>query len=76
MVHAFVFVDVAPGVAETLPPTLSDVGEIREAHVVAGDHDVVFEVETETMYDVLSTVTEHVRTVDGVEETRTYVTLE
>jgi DNA-binding Lrp family transcriptional regulator len=76
MVHAFVFVDVAPGTAEKLPPMLSEVEDVGDAHVVAGDHDVVLEVEADAVYDVLSTVTEEVRPLAGVEGTRTYVALE
>lgn len=76
MVHAFVFVDVAPGAAEKLPALLTEIDAVTEAHVVAGDHDVVIEVEADAVYDVLSTVTEAVRPLEGVEETRTYVSLE
>lgn len=76
MVHAFVFVEAMPGAAEQLPPALESVDVVRSAHVVAGDYDVVVEVETDTVYDVLSSVTEAVRPLDGVEETRTYVVLE
>lgn len=76
MVHAFVFVDVAPGTAEKLPPLLAEVEGVGAAHVVAGDHDVVMEVEAGSVYDVLSSVTEEVRPLPGVEGTRTYVVLE
>jgi DNA-binding Lrp family transcriptional regulator len=76
MVHAFVFVDATTGAAEKLPALLDGVAAVREAHVVAGDHDVVAEVETDAVYDVLRTVTEEVRPLDGVEGTRTYVALE
>ena len=76
MVHAFVFVDAAPGTAPKLPTLLAGVDAVTEAHVVAGDHDVVVEIEAGSVYDVLSTVTEAVRPLDGVERTRTYVSLE
>lgn len=75
MAHAFVFVDATTGAAETLPALLDGVEAVREAHVIAGDHDVVAEVEADAVYDVLGTVTEEVRPLDGVEGTRTYVTL-
>ena len=76
MVHGYVFLDAATGAAEKLPALLDNVEVVREAHVVAGDHDVVAEVETEGVYDVLATVTEQIRPLDGVESTRTYVALE
>lgn len=76
MVRAFVFVDVTPGAAEKLQAILSGAETVREAHVVAGDHDVVVEIEADTVYDLLSSVTEEIRPVDGVEGTRTYVSLQ
>ena len=76
MVHAFVFVDAEMGAARKLPALLSSVDAVTEAHVVAGDHDVVVEVEAETVYDVLSTVTNEIRPLAGVEHTRTYVSLQ
>lgn len=76
MVNAFVFVDVAPGAAEKLPALLEGADGVRAAHPIAGDHDVIVEVETDAVYEVLATVTESVRPLEGVEDTRTYVALE
>lgn len=76
MVHAFVFVDVVTGDAGKLPTLLSAVDGVTESHVVAGDHDVVVEVDADSVYDVLSTVTEGIRPLEGIERTRTYVALE
>jgi len=76
MVDAFVFVDAAPGAAEKLPSLLDGADGVRAAHRIAGDHDVVVEVETDAVYEVLATVTESLRPLDGVEDTRTYVALE
>ena len=76
MVHAFVLVDATTGDAGKLPALLEAIDGVAEAHVVAGDHDVVVEIEADTVYDVLATVTEHVRPLAGVERTRTYVALD
>lgn len=76
MAHAFAFVDVSAGDAGKLPAMLSQVESVTEAHVVAGDYDVVVELKDEEVYDLLSTVTEAIRPLDGVERTRTYVALE
>jgi DNA-binding Lrp family transcriptional regulator len=75
MVHAFVLVDAAAGTAESVVEAARDVEGVEEAHVVAGDFDVVLEVSGPTVHDVLSTVTRSVRSREGVGTTRTYVSL-
>lgn len=76
MVHAFVLVEATTGDAGKLPALFREVDEVTEAHVVAGDHDVIVEMDAETVYDVLSTVTEEIRPLEGIDQTRTYVALE
>ncbi|QZX98480.1 Lrp/AsnC family transcriptional regulator [Halobaculum rubrum] len=76
MVHAFVMVKVS-GDADTsaVADAISGVETVTEAHVVAGDFDVVAEVDAPDMYTVLDTVADAVRGVDGVIDTRTYVSM-
>jgi len=76
MVHAFVMVRVS-GDADTsgVADAVSGIGAVTEAHVVAGDFDVVAEVDTPDMYTVLDTVADAVRGVGGVADTRTYVSM-
>ncbi|MFC7069637.1 Lrp/AsnC family transcriptional regulator [Halobaculum lipolyticum] len=76
MVHAFVMVKVS-GDADTsgVADTVSRIETVTEAHVVAGDFDVVAEVDAPDMYTVLDTVAGAVRGVDGVTDTRTYVSM-
>ncbi|GAA0207945.1 MULTISPECIES: Lrp/AsnC family transcriptional regulator [Halobaculum] len=76
MVHAFVMVKVS-GDADTggVADTVSGIETVTEAHVVAGDFDVVAEVDAPDMYTVLDTVADAVRGVDGVTDTRTYVSM-
>lgn len=76
MVHAFVFVDAAAGTAEPLVDELREIDPIQEAHVVAGNWDLVLELETEEVHDVLATVTAEVRPLDGIGTTRTYISLD
>lgn len=76
MVHAIVLVDTAVGVAEELLPMVREAEGVSEAHVVAGDFDMVVEVDGPEVYDVLSTVTRKIRPLDGVGTTRTYVCIE
>lgn len=76
MVHAFVFVDCAAGTDRPVVSAIREVDGVDDAHVVAGDFDVVAEVTAPEVHDVLSLVTREIRTLEGVGTTRTYVVLE
>lgn len=76
MVHAFVMVDTAVGSSDTLIDDLRSLEPISEAHIVAGDHDVIVEVDVAEVYDVLETVAGDVRELEGVTDTRTYISLQ
>ena len=76
MVHAFVMVKTTAGSSEGLVTRLRDLAPVREAHIVAGDHDVIAEVEVEEVYDVLKTVASEMRSLEGVADTRTYISLQ
>ncbi|NUB89914.1 Lrp/AsnC ligand binding domain-containing protein [Haloterrigena sp. SYSU A558-1] len=76
MSHAFVMIDVATGMSEAVCESVREVDGVVEAHVVAGDFDVVVELEGERPHDLLSTVTSAVRPLEDVGTTRTYVCLD
>lgn len=75
MVKAFVFVQVDTGSATEVVATVTEIEGVSEAHVVAGDYDVVLEMEATEVADLYPIVSERVRSIDGVEETRTYIEL-
>jgi len=76
MVHAFVMVKTAAGTSEGLVDTLRSVGPVSEAHIVAGEYDIIAEVDVEEVYDVLDTVANRIRSLEGVADTRTYISME
>ncbi|PSP78084.1 AsnC family transcriptional regulator [Halobacteriales archaeon QS_1_68_20] len=76
MTHAFVFVDCAAGTARSLVDEIRAVDGVEQAHVVAGDFDVVVELTAVEVRDLLGKVTRQIRSLDGVGTTRTYVALE
>jgi DNA-binding Lrp family transcriptional regulator len=75
MVHAFVMVDVAAGTAERVVDAVRVLEHVAEAHVVAGDHDVIAEVDAPDVQGVLALASD-VRSLDGVTDTRTYVAMD
>lgn len=76
MVRAFILIDAAVGTADQVCRAAREAEGVREAHVVAGDFDVIVELEGETPHETLTTVTGAIRPIEGVGTTRTYVCLE
>jgi len=76
MVRAFVMVKTEAGESERLVDAIRGVERATEAHVVAGDYDIIVEVEAEEVYDVLQVAADNIRTLDGVTDTRTYMALD
>lgn len=76
MSRAFVLIDVATGMSETVCDSVREVDGVAEAYVITGDFDVVVELEGERPHDLLSTVTSAVRPLEDVGTTRTYVCLD
>lgn len=75
MVHAFIMIRTAAGVSQDVQGTVSALESVNEAHVVAGEYDVIAEADGEEVYDILSAAAADIQGVTGVEETKTYVSL-
>ncbi len=75
MVHAFIMVKTAAGKSESLLSDVEALDGVDRAHIVAGDWDVVVEVSVGDVYDVLQTASSRIRELDGVSDTKTYVSL-
>lgn len=75
MVHAFIMIRTAAGVSQDVRDTIEDLGSVNEAHVVAGEYDIIAEADGEEVYDILSAAAADIQAVTGVEETKTYVSL-
>lgn len=69
-------VKAAGGDAEPLVDAVSALDHVREAHVVAGDYDVIAEVESDEVADLMHTVATDIRSMGEVVDTKTYVCLE
>lgn len=75
MVHAVIMVRTESGTAETVREAVSGLESVVDAHVVAGDFDVIAELDGSEVYDVLQTASTKIQDADGVQETKTYVSL-
>jgi len=76
MVYAYVMIETGAGQSGELLTRIADVPAVLEARVVAGEFDVIAEVEAEAVYDILDSVSSTIGGFPGVTETRTYVALE
>jgi DNA-binding Lrp family transcriptional regulator len=76
MVHAFIMVKTAAGKSEGLLASVRDLDSVTEAHIVAGNYDLIVEVDTAEVYDVLKTVSSGIQGFDGVSDTKTYIAMD
>jgi DNA-binding Lrp family transcriptional regulator len=76
MVRAFVMIKTAAGKSEELLESATDIIGIDEAHIVAGEYDIIAEASGEEVYDVMHSVATRIRDLEGVTDTRTYIALE
>ncbi|WP_327053240.1 Lrp/AsnC ligand binding domain-containing protein [Halomicrococcus gelatinilyticus] len=76
MVHAFIMVDTAAGKSQDLLDAVSDFDTVQEAHIVAGDYDIVVEADADEVYEVLQTASTDVQGLDGVVDTKTYIAID
>ncbi|WP_254272203.1 Lrp/AsnC family transcriptional regulator [Haloarcula marina] len=76
MVTAFIMIKTVAGKSEDLLAAVRESEGITEAHIVAGQYDIIAEASGEEVYDVMHSVATRVRDLEGVADTRTYICLE
>jgi DNA-binding Lrp family transcriptional regulator len=76
MVRAFVMIKTGPGESEALLGDIQVLGSITEAHIVAGAYDIIAEVETDEVYEILETASTRIQEYSGVTDTKTYISLQ
>lgn len=76
MVHAFVMVKADVGEAAAMLDRVDSIEGVAEAHVVAGDYDLILELEASEVYDVLQVTANEVQGLSGITDTKTYVSME
>lgn len=75
MVHAFIMVKTAAGRSEDLLSSIRELEQVDEAHIVAGDYDIISEVDVGEVYDVLHAASSGIQGLDGVADTKTYISI-
>lgn len=69
-------VKTAAGESETTVERIRELDTVSEAHVVAGDYDVIAEVSAPEVYEVLHTASSSIQNLEGVVDTKTYIALD
>lgn len=76
MVHAFIMVKTAAGKSERLLEEIRGLEPVTAAHIVAGNFDIIVEVDAPEVYDVLKAVSSGIQGLDGVTDTKTYIAMD
>lgn len=76
MVRAFIMVKTAAGRAAELQDRIHGMSAVLDAHVVAGQYDVIAEAESDEVYTVIDRVATELHDLTGIVDTRTYICLE
>ena len=74
-VTAYVMVKASTGEADRLLTSISDIDGVVDAHIVAGDVDVIAKVEVDEPAAVKGIAAEGIQNVRGVESTQTYIAM-
>ncbi|MDH5019297.1 Lrp/AsnC family transcriptional regulator [Halobacterium rubrum] len=75
MVTAYVMVKANTGEADRLLHEIADVDGIVDAHIVAGDVDIIAKLDVDSPADVKEIAATTIQNTDGVEDTETYISM-
>lgn len=76
MVTAYVMIKANTGQADRLREEIAGIDGVEEAHIVAGDVDIIAKVIVDTPGEVKNIAATAIQDVDGVEDTHTYIAMD
>ncbi len=76
MVDAVIMVKTDAGRSEDTVVAVRELETVAEAHVVAGEFDIIAEVTADEVYDVLHTSSSSIQGLEGVLDTKTYIAMD
>lgn len=76
MVEAYVMVMTAAGTARDLLSSIRAIDGVVKANIVAGEFDIIADIEAESSEELLSLVTDQIQSMEGIGRTRTCIVLE
>ena len=64
------------GTSRDLIDHIRGLDQVRRAHIVAGEFDIIAEVSADEVYDVLHTSSSSIQGLEGVLDTKTYIAMD
>ena len=74
MIKAYVLIVANPGTTKSVYTALKQIKGVVECHEVMGPYDIVAEISVQDLADVPPILSDHIRTIPGVESTTSLVT--
>ncbi|WP_458209272.1 Lrp/AsnC family transcriptional regulator [Haladaptatus sp. NG-SE-30] len=75
-VTAYVLIKANVPAVERIRDTITELDGVTDAHIVAGDVDIIAKIAVDTPAAVRETVASGILTINGVENTHTYMAME
>ena len=76
MVTAYILVKTRTGDADRMRNAIADIDGVVDVSIVAGDVDIIAKVDVETPAAVKSVAADGIHRIEGVDTTRTYVSMD
>jgi len=76
MVTAYVMVKANTGEADRLKNAIMDLDGVVDAHIVAGDVDIIAKLDVDSTPEVKEIAADGIQGVQGVEDTQTYIAMD
>ena len=76
MVTAYIMVKANTGEADRLREAIQGIDGVVDAHIVAGDVDIIAKVQVDSPGEVKRIAADGIQGISGVEDTRTYVAMD
>ncbi|NEU55874.1 Lrp/AsnC family transcriptional regulator [Halorussus sp. MSC15.2] len=76
MVTAYVMVKANTGEADRLKNSILDLDGVVDAHIVAGDVDIIAKLDVDSPADVKGIAANGIQSIEGVEGTQTYIAMD
>ncbi|UPV74935.1 Lrp/AsnC ligand binding domain-containing protein [Halorussus limi] len=76
MVTAYVMVKANTGEADRLKSSILDIDGVVDAHIVAGDVDLVAKLDVDSTPEVKEIAADGIQGIEGVEGTQTYIAMD
>jgi DNA-binding Lrp family transcriptional regulator len=71
MAIGYVLINVQPGTEQNVYEAVKSLPHVTDATVLFGDHDLIVKLEADALATIAKSVVEHIRSVEGVINTKT-----